>query len=308
MGKVSVKRFSSNAFKEGVAAYGFLLPNLVGFLLFTSIPVLASLLLSFVRWDLLSWPPDFIGLGNYTELIRDPYFWKYCWNTVYLMLAIPISMAGSLILALALNQKLKGIVIYRTIYFLPTLCSGVAIYMLWRLIYNPEFGVFNSLIANLGDLLHLSLRGPQWLTDENWAKPALIIMSIWQTVGGYNMVLYLAALQGVPRDLYDAAEVDGANGWQKFWAVTWPQISPTTFFIAIMSVIGGFQAGFDPAYIMTGGGPNGSTTTLIFYLYNNAFQWHHMGYAASLAWVLFMVVFTFTLFQWLGFGKSVHYY
>ena len=308
LGEIGMKNWNTNSFKETTAAYGFLLPNLAGFLLFTSLPVLASFALSFVRWDLLSWPPTFVGLGNYAQLLRDPYFWTYCWNTIYLMLAIPIGMAGSLILALALNQKLKGIVFFRTVYFLPTLCSGVAIFMLWRLIYNPEFGVFNTLIANLGELLGLSLHGPQWLTDENWAKPALIIMGVWQAVGGYNMVLYLAALQGVPRDLYDAAEVDGANSWQKFWAVTWPQISPTTFFIAIMSIIGGFQAGFDPAYIMTGGGPNGSTTTIIFYLYNNAFQWHHMGYAAAIAWVLFMMVFAVTLFQWKGFGSNVHYY
>ncbi len=295
-----------NSTKEAIAAYGFLLPNLAGFLIFTSIPILASLGLSFVKWDLFS-PPTFVGVSNFTNLFVDPLFWKYSWNTVYLMLAIPLSMAGSLILALALNQKLKGIVFFRTVYFLPTICSGVAIYMLWRLIYNPEFGMLNAVIAKFGQWLGLPLQGPHWLTDEAWAKPALIIMSVWQSVGGYNMILYLAALQGVPRDLYDAAEVDGANSWQKFWAVTWPQISPTTFFIGIMSLIGGFQAGFDPAYIMTGGGPNGSTTTIIFYLFNNAFQWHNMGYAAAIAWVLFIIVFAITLFQWRFFGKTVHY-
>ena len=297
-----------NQTKETLAAYGFLLPNLTGFLVFTSLPVAASLLMSFTRWDLLSGPPVFVGAENFIRLIEDPLFWKYCWNTVYLMLSIPLSMAGSLILALALNQKLKGIVFFRTVYFLPTLCSGVAIYMLWRYIYNPEFGIFNTFIAKFGEMLGLTLKGPSWLQDESWAKPALIIMSVWQTVGGYNMILYLAALQGVPRDLYDAAEVDGANSWQKFWSVTWPQISPTTFFIAIMSIIGGFQAGFDPAYIMTGGGPNGATTTLIFYLYNNAFKWYQMGYAAALAWILFLIVFAFTLLQWRGYGRTVFYH
>lgn len=302
-----MRKLNKTELTDTVTAYGFLTPNLVGFLVFTSIPVLASLVLSFVRWDLLSWPPKFVGFDNFIDLLRDPYFWKYCWNTVYLMLAIPISMAGSLILAIAMNQKLKGIVFFRTVYFLPTLCSGVAIFMLWRLIYNPEFGLFNAMISKIGDLIHVPLKGPNWLTDEVWAKPALIIMGVWQQVGGANMILYLAALQGVPRDLYDAAEVDGANPWQKFWTVTWPQISPTTFFIAIMSVIGGFQAGFDPAYIMTGGGPNGSTTTLIYYLYNNAFQWYKMGYAAAIAWILFIVVFIFTIVQWRVFGKQVHY-
>ena len=303
----SQSKVLSGSTKEALAGYGFLLPNLLGFLLFTSLPVLASFYLSFVQWDLLS-PARFIGLDNFIQLFRDPLFWKFCWNTVYLMISIPIGMAGSLILALALNQKLKGIVIFRTVYFLPTICSGVAIYMLWRLLYNSDFGLFNMSIEKIGEIFHLSLKGPNWLTDEVWAKPALIIMNVWQTVGGYNMILYLAALQGVPRDLYEAAAIDGANSWQKFWNVTWPQISPTTFFIATMSIIGGFQAGFDPAFIMTGGGPNGSTTTLIFYLFNNAFQWHQMGYAAAIAWILFLIIFAFTLVKWKVFGKIVYYY
>jgi multiple sugar transport system permease protein len=259
-----------------------------------------------MKWDLFS-PPQWAGIDNFKTLFQDPYFWKFCWNTIYLMLAIPFSIAGSLILALALNQQIKGTVFFRTIYFLPTICSGVGIYMLWRLVYNPEFGVFNTLISKFGEVIGVSLKGPYWLSDENWAKPALMIMGVWQSVGGYNMILYLAALQGVPRFLYEAAEIDGANSWQKFWAVTWPQISPTTFFIATMSIIGGFQAGFDPAYIMTGGGPNGSTTTLIYYIYNNAFKWHQMGYAASISWFLFLVIFLATLGKWKLFNKVVHY-
>jgi multiple sugar transport system permease protein len=295
--------------KEAIAGYGFLAPNFIGFLLFTSLPVVASLVLSFMKVDLIASPKifNFIWLDNFKLLFSDPYFWKYSWNTLVLMLAIPFSMGGSLFLALLLNQKLKGIVFFRTIYFLPTICSGVAIYVLWKLIYNPEFGVFNSLITKFGAPLGLNLTGPNWLTDEGWAKPALIIMSVWQTVGGYNMILYLAALQGVPRDLYEAAEIDGANSWQKFWAVTWPQISPTTFFIATMSIIGGFQAGFDAAYIMTGGGPNGSTTTIMYYIYNNFYQWQEMGYAASISWVLFIVIFAITILKWKVFGKWVHY-
>lgn len=291
---------------ETLAAYCFLAPNFIGFLTFTSIPVLASLVLSFMKWDLFS-PPQFVGLDNFRHLFMDEYFWKFCMNTLYLMMAIPFSIAGSLILALALNQKLKGVVFFRTVYFLPTICSGVAIYMLWRLVYNPDFGVINVLISKFGALLGIPLQGPYWLTDEQWAKPALIIMSIWQTVGGYNMILYLAALQGVPRDFYEAAEIDGANRWQKFWNITWPQISPTTFFIATMSIIGGFQAGFDPAYIMTGGGPNGSTTTIIYYIYNNAFEWHQMGYAAAISWILFIVILMITIAKWKIFSKAVYY-
>ncbi len=301
-----MKRVLKDKTKEAIAAYAFLAPNLLGFLVFTSIPVVVSLLLSFTEWGLFT-PPKWVGLKNFIELFQDKRFWQYSLNTVYLMAAIPISMAGSLLLAIALNQKLKGMVIFRTIYYLPTICAGVAIFMLWRLMYNPEFGAFNALIAGFGDLIGLKLTGPNWLTDTVWAKPALIIMSVWQSVGGQNMILYLAALQGVPRDLYDAAEVDGANAIQKFWAVTWPQISPTTFFIGIMSLIGGFQAGFDQAYMMTGGGPNGSTTTIIYYLYNNAFVWYHMGYAAAIAWVLFSVIFLITFLKWKFFGKNIHY-
>ena len=301
------KKGLKNSTKETLAAFGFLAPNLTGFLIFTSLPVFASFMLSFLNWDLFT-PPQFAGLDNFIQLFKDPYFWKYCWNTTYLMAAIPLSMAGSLMLAIALNQKLKGIVFFRTVYFLPTICSGVAIFMLWRLLYNADFGFFNVVIAKIGELFHLPLRGPNWLTDEAWAKPALILMGVWQTVGGYNMILYLAALQGVPRDLYEAASIDGANSWQKFWNVTWPQLSPTTFFIATMSIIGGFQAGFDPAFIMTGGGPNGSTTTIIYYLFNNAFEWHQMGYAAAIAWVLFLIIFIFTLGKWKLFGKAVYYY
>ncbi len=303
------KKELKDSTKETIAGYGFLMPNFIGFLVFTSFPVLASLALSFMKVDLISTPKVFelVGLKNFERMFSDPYFWKFCWNTVVLMAAIPFSIGGSLIMALALNQKLKGIVIFRTIYFLPTICSGVAIYVLWRLIYNSDFGVLNTLIAKFGELLNIPLKGPNWLTDEAWAKPALIIMSVWQMVGGYNMILYLAALQGVPRDLYEAAEIDGANSWQKFWAVTWPQISPTTFFIATMSIIGGFQGGFDQAYIMTGGGPAGSTTTLIYYIFNNFYVWGNMGYAAAISWFLFVIILLITVLKWKVFGKAVHY-
>ncbi len=302
-----IKTGLKNSTKEAIAGYLFLLPNLTGFLIFTSLPVVASLLLSFVKWDLLL-PPAFVGLKNFIDLFHDRFFWKFCWNTIYMMMGIPLGMMGSLIVAVAMNQKIKGIVFFRTTFFLPTICSGVAIFILWRLIYNPDFGFFNLAIRKFGDLIHVPLEGPNWLTDEKWAKPALIIMGLWQGIGGHNMILYLASLQGIPRDLYEAADIDGANGWQKFWAVTWPMISPTTFFIAIMSIIGGFQAGFDAAFIMTGGGPSGSTTTIMYYIYNNAFQWFNMGYAAAISWFLFVVIFIMTLFYWRVVGKSVHYY
>jgi len=297
--------------KETIAGYGFLLPNLIGFLAFTSIPVLASLVLGFMRWDLTS-PPVFIGLENFVNLLgftkenghwipNDGRFWYYVYNTMFFMLGIPISMAASLFLAVILNKKMKGISVVRTVYFMPTLASGIAIYVLWRWIFNEEFGLLNILLG------HFGMDGPGWLTNRAWAKPSLIFMGIWMNMGGYNMILYLAGIQGIPQELYEASAIDGASSWQKFQHITWPMLGPTTFFIFIMSVIAGFQGGFDAAFVMTGGGPAGATTTVSYYIYQNAYEWFHMGYAASIAWVLFVSVFIVTLMNWKYGGKVVHY-
>jgi len=307
---------------ETATAYLFLLPNFLGFLIFTSLPVLASLFLSFMDAQLVPWPKvlsaNFIGFANFIKLLgfhaqdgawlaNDPKFWKFTGNTLFLMMVIPIQMFSSLILAIIMNQKLKGIAVFRTIYFLPTISSGVAICLLWQWIYNPNFGLLNSMITKIGSMLGADWQGPLWLSSMAWAKPSLMIMSLWVAIGGYNTILYLAALQNIPKDYYEAAEIDGANGWQKFWSITWPMISPTTFFITIMSIIWGFQGGFEQAYIMTRGGPNGATTTLEYYIYNNLYEWHHVGYAASVAWFLFIIIFVITLINWRFGGKLVHY-
>lgn len=292
-------------------AYLFLLPNLIGFLAFTVGPTLWSLLLSFTDWDILT-SLKFVGFVNFVKLLgfhstptgmvaNDPYFWYYLWNTAFYMFFIPVGMACSLIMALLLNQKIRGIIVYRTIYFLPTVCSGVALCLLWRWLYNPDFGLINTFLARVG------IRGPEWLSSTKWAKPAIAFMGLWGGLGGFTTILYLAALQGVPRHLYEAADVDGANPWQKFRYITLPSITPTTFFIFVMSVIGGFQGGFMSAYIMTGGGPAGATTTIDYYIYNNAYQWFKMGYASAIAWVLFIFVFIATLLNWKYGGKRVKY-
>ena len=313
------------------AAYGFLLPNLLGFLVFTSLPVLASLALSFFQWDLFS-APQFVGMQNYSRLLgfqagrpNDPDFWYYAFNTGFLLLIIPVNILGSLFLAVVLNQKLRGIVVFRTIYFMPSIVAGVATYLLWRWLYNPDYGLFNTLIAHclpgwlnaaitkvcavLGQVLmgHPLEWPPNWLASVGWAKPALMFMGFWSVVGGYNMILYLAALQGVSPELYEAADIDGANRWQKFWTITWPMVSPTTFFILTMSLIGGLQGGFEQAFVMTRGGPAGATTTISYYIYNHAFAWNHMGYAAAIAWVLFAAVLVVTMLNWRFGGKVVHY-
>jgi multiple sugar transport system permease protein len=278
----------------------FLLPNLLGFLVFTMIPVLASLALSFFNWDLFT-PPKFVGFHNFSALMKDRAFWYYGFNTVFLMLAIPANMMGALFLAVVMNQKLRGIVVFRTIYFLPTIVAGVGTYLLWRWIFNPDYGLINTMLRAVG------IEGPKWLQSIAWAKPALMLMGFWTAVGGNNMILYLAALQGVSPELYEAADIDGANKWQKFWRITWPMVGPTTFFILTMSLIGGFQGGFEQAMVMTGGGPAGATTTISYYIYNHAFLWNHMGYASAIAWVLFAVVFLGTLLNWRFGGHVVHY-
>jgi len=286
--------------RTALAGYLFLLPNFLGFLVFTSLPVLASLVLSFFGWDLFT-PPRFVGLHNFATLMNDHAFWYYGLNTIFLMLAIPVNMMGSLFLAVVMNQKLRGIVVFRTIYFLPSVVAGVGTYLLWRWIFNPDFGLINTTLRAVG------IEGPKWLQSITWAKPALMLMGFWNAVGGNNMILYLAALQGVSPELYEAAEIDGADRWQKFWRITWPMVSPTTFFILTMSLIGGFQGGFEQAMVMTGGGPAGATTTISYYIYNHAFLWNHMGYAAAIAWALFTVVFAATLLNWRFGGRVVHY-
>lgn len=379
--------------KETIAAFGFLMPNLLGFLAFTSIPVVISLAMAFTHWNIFR-SPTWVGLENFHSLLwfhgeagelvpNDPFFWQYIYNTVYLMVGIPFGMAASLIVALMMNQKLRGIVVFRTIYFLPSVCSGVALLILWKYLYNADIGLFNKSLRLLGEHiygnvflgvaftglcavvsglivigaaaglialvqwviekanlslpewmfkvlmvgigalifvfigvhgrnLHAAIIGffispPDWLGTVQWAKPSLILMGLWGGLGGYNMILYLAALQGVPKSYYEAAEIDGAGPWAKFWAVTWPMISPTTFFILVMSVISGFQGGFMTANVMTGGGPAGSTTTVEYYLYQTAFEKFNMGYASAIAWFLFAVIFVMTMLTWKLGGKVVTY-
>jgi len=279
----------------------FLAPNIVGFLVFVFLPIIASFCISFTEWDILT-PPRFIGLSNYIKLIQDKDFWYYLYNTLFFMLGIPIGMAFSLFLAVLVNQKLKGIIIFRTIYFLPVISSMVACALVWRWIYNADFGLLNSFLRMVG-----VKDPPAWLASTTWAKPALIIMGIWNGAG-YNMLLYLAALQSIPEELYEAASIDGANAWQKFIHITLPGLNFVNFFIIIMSIIGGFQT-FGIQYVMTGGGPAGATTTIVYYIYNNAYQWFKMGYAAAIAWVLALLMLGATLLQWrMGKERIVMHY
>jgi multiple sugar transport system permease protein len=230
-----------------------------------------------------------IGFGNFEELIlRDSRFRMYFLNTLFFLLEIPIGMIMSLIMALAMNQPLKGIVVFRVLFFLPVISNIVAIALLWRWILNSDYGFLNELLRAIG-----ISNPPQWFGDKTWAKIAIIIMDVWKGAG-YNMMLYLAGLQGIPHFLYEAADIDGASGWQQFMNITWPLLSSTNFFILIMGIIGGFQA-FGTQYVMTSGGPAGSTTTLVYYIYNNAYQWSNMGYATAIAVILFVFVMVITI-------------
>lgn len=277
--------------KENLLGFLFLLPNFLGFFCFLLIPVLLSLGMAFTDWDLLS-PPNFIGFQNFVELLKDNRFWKYLGNTFFLMISIPFNIMGSLILASLLAKNVRFSKIFRLVFYLPTICTGVATCMVWIWLYNPNYGLINLFLSYLG------VEGPGWLTDVSWSKPALMVMGFWAMIGGQNMILYIAGLQGIPQSLYEAADIDGASFLQKFWHITIPMLAPTTFFIVIMSIIGGFQGGFESAYIMTGGGPDGSTTTLSYYIYNNAYSWFRMGYAAATSWILFLIIFLFTLIKW----------
>lgn len=276
--------------KYDYSGYLFILPNMLGFLAFVLLPVLFSLVLAFYRWNILT-SPVFVGVKNFTTLFQDRHFWFYLWNTVFFMLNIPFGMAFSLFLAILINRTIKGISGFRLMYFLPYITPAIAAAIVWRLLYHTDFGLINQFLRVIG--IH---NVPSWLGNPQLAKPAIILTNIWHG-SGQRMVLYLAALQGIPQSYYEAAEIDGANGWQQFWHITLPQLAFINFFIVIMGVINGFRA-FGIQYVMTEGGPAGSTTTIVYYIYNNAFRWFKMGYASALSWVLFLLMFGFTLLQW----------
>jgi multiple sugar transport system permease protein len=284
---------------EHVVGYLFVAPLLIGLLVFTYGPVLAAFGLSFTKGDYIS-TPKWIGLENYQTLLQEDLFWTSMRNTLYYVVGVvPAGLFLSLLLALAMNQKLRGIVFFRSIFFLPTITSSVAISLMWLWIYNPEFGVINYLLKQIG------VKGPAWLSSSTWAMPAIIIMAIWRGLG-YNMLIYLAGLQGIPDVYYEAAEIDGAGGWAKFRHITLPLLSPTTFMLLILSLIGAFQV-FEYTYVMTGGGPVYATLTIVLHIYNNAFRSFKMGYASALAYVLFFILLALTLIQLRLQKRWVHY-
>jgi len=285
--------------RETLNGYLFFSPGLIGFLVFMGFPIFFSLYLSFTSYDIYS-SPKWVGLLNYKFMFtKDPLFMKSLVNTLYFVaLSVPLSTVLGVLVALLMNQKVLGIRVFRTIFFLPSVVSGVAVALLWTWILDPNFGLINTFLAKFG------IVGPGWLTDELWSKPSIVLMSLW-AIGG-TMIIYLAGLQGVPRSLYEAATVDGAGRLRQFWSVTLPMLTPTIFFNVIMGVLGGFQV-FIQAYIMTGGGPNNSTMFYALYLYNTAFKDLRMGYASALAWVLLLIAMALTLIIMKTSSKWVYY-
>lgn len=296
-----VSRRSHRRYKPGETLYGyaFIAPWLIGFFCFAAGPVLASLWFSFCSYEVLT-PPVWIGLQNYRELATgDPLFWKSLYNTlVYALGSLPLCTAAALGLALLLNQRLPGMGFFRTLFFLPSLVPIVASCILWVWVLNPRSGILNALLAQIG------IDGPGWLLSEFWSKPALILMSVWG-VGG-AMIIFLAGLQDVPRQLYEAARIDGASTRQQFIHVTWAMLSATTFFNIVVGGIGVLQL-FTQAYVMTHGGPVDSTLFYAVYLFKTAFEHLRMGYASAMAWILFLLILALTGVQFALAKRWVHY-
>ena len=275
--------------KEALWFYVFIAPWVVGFLAFLAGPIAASAYLSLTSYDIIH-PPFFIGVQNYSDLFADDLFWQSLKvTTIYSLFSVPLGIALALGVAVMMNQKIPFVALFRTIYYLPSVISGVAVSLLWLWIFNPSFGLLNSI---LWQVFHI--KGPGWIYSEQWVLPSLILMSLW-TVGG-SIVLYLAGLQGVPTELYEAASLDGAGAWRRFWHVTLPMISPVILFTLITGIIASFQT-FTQAQIMTQGGPHYGSWFYIYNLWYNAFgsSGADMGYASAIAWILFILVLALTL-------------
>lgn len=300
MSAASRKRWRRTFGKDAGPALFFLAPSLVLFTAFTGAPVVAAFLISFTQWDLFR-PPTFVGLSNYTRLMSDPIFGKVMGNTAYFVLAsVPLQMGLGLLAALALNRGIRGQTFFRVAYFLPAVTSTIAAALVWSWLFNSNYGLVNALLSGLGvDNV------PRWLASTTWAMPAVIIVSVWQNVG-YAMVLFLAGLQNIRPDLYDAAALDNARGWRRLWYITLPMLSPTTFFVLIISIIGSFQV-FELVFIMTEAGPANATNTLVYYIYQNGFQFYQMGYASAAAMILFGIVLMITMVQYATQSRWVHY-
>lgn len=275
--------------KEMYNGYLFILPPVLGFLLFGLFPVVYSFYGSFTDWDGLG-HMDFIGLGNYKDIFTDELFYKAMFNTLFMMLGIPVGIFLSLMLALGLNRRIPGTTVFRVVYYIPVISSLAAISILWQWAYNGDYGLVNQFLDLFG------IKGPNWLMDKYTVKPAIMIMAIWKGLG-FSMLLYLAALQSIPKDYYEAAQLDGANALQTLRKITWPMVKPVTFFIVVTSIIGGSQIFIEVNIMTSTGGPEYSSASVVFYVFQKAFGNLQMGYASAMAVILGIFIFIVTLIQ-----------
>ena len=285
--------------KEAVAGYLFFSPWLIGFLAFGVYPIAMSFYYSLCRYDVLR-VPQYIGFANYTAIARDPYVGIAITNTlVYMAQRVPLVIIGSLLLALLANQAVRGVQVFRTIFFLPSIVTGVVLSVIFLWMLNPQIGLINTALGWVG------IEGPLWLQSATWSKPGLASMGLW-SIGGARMIVFIAALQGIPVQLYEAVELDGGGAWQKFVSVTFPLLTPVIFLWTVLEIIFSFQV-FTEAYVMTKGGPLDSTLFYNLYLYQKAFEDFQMGYASALAWVLLWITLAFTALQFWISRKWVYY-
>lgn len=277
----------------------FLAPSLIPLLLFMVLPMVASLGISLLRWDLLR-PPVFVGLDNYAALLGDADFRDALVHTFAFVAGyLPLVLVGGLAIALALNQRLRGLALFRTVYFLPMVTSWVVVALMWRWLLHPESGIVNYVLGLVG------IGGPGWWADPLWALPSVIIASAWKDLG-FVMVILLAGLQSIPEDYHEAAAVDGAGRWARFWRITLPLLSPSIFFVLVISLINNLQV-FDQVWVMTAGGPAGATSVVVEQIVRNAFSYREMGYASAMSWVFFAIILVITAVQFRAQRRWVTY-
>ena len=272
--------------REAIACGLFVAPAVLGFLVFSLFPLLTSAAVSLTNYSLAGWP-DFVGLDNYRSLLKDPLFWQSVRVTaIYALAVVPLWLVNSLTLAMVMNRNLPGMHVFRTVYYLPAMLSGVAVSMLWIWLLNSRFGMINTFLRLL------SIQGPNWLGDKRWALGSIILMSQWSV--GWYLPIWLGALQGIPTELYEAVAIDGGGWWAKLRSITLPMLSPVIFYNLVMNIIWATQL-FTEVFMLTHGGPQFATLSYILYLYNNAFGYQKMGLASAMSWLLFLAVLVMTL-------------
>ena len=288
-------------FKRNLIGYSFVLPNFIGYFIFVFLPVIFTFVLCVMKWVGSDAPMKFVGIQNFVKLFHDSGFIISLKNTlVYAVWTVPLTMVAALLIAVLLNSKIKGIILFRTAFFFPYVASLVAVGAVWNMLFQPEFGPINEFLKFIG-----IQNPPRWCASTDWAMTVIVIVSVWKYMG-YYMVVYLAALQGISKDLYEAASIDGATGFNKFRYITIPMLTPTTFFVVIMLTIQCFKV-FDLIYVMTGGGPGRATNVIVNHIYNAAFVDFKFGYASAGAVVLFLIVLVITMIQFKGEKKFVDY-